>query len=61
VQQRFEEYATQSIPLFDFADTAMPSTIRRMHVFLASVTTNEDTLLNRYEKALVTLKGSARR
>jgi hypothetical protein len=52
VQNRFDQYNLASIPGFDFSDAAMSSTIRRMLVYVATVRTNEDTLLNRYAAAL---------
>jgi len=50
-----------SIPTFDFSDAAMPSTIRRMLVYVATMRTNEDTLLNRYADALKLLPARAKR
>lgn len=52
VQTRFDQYNLASISTFDFSDAAMPSTIRRMLVYVATMRTNEDTLLNRYDAAL---------
>jgi len=51
VQTRLDAYAS-NIESFDFSDNAMPSTVRRMYVYFATVTTNEDTMLNRYTQAL---------
>jgi hypothetical protein len=52
LQNRFDQYNVASIPTFDFSDPAMSSTIRRMLVYVSTVRTNEDTLLNRYAAAL---------
>jgi hypothetical protein len=52
LQGRFDQYSIATIPTFDFSDAAMPSTIRRMLVYVATMRTNEDTLLNRYADAL---------
>ena len=52
LQTRFDQYNSAAIPTFDFSDEAMHSTIRRMYVYVATMRTNEDTLLNRYTAAL---------
>jgi hypothetical protein len=52
LQARFDQYNSAAIPSFDFSDEAMHSTIRRMYVYVATMRTNEDTLLNRYATAL---------
>jgi hypothetical protein len=52
LQAKFDQYNIASIPTFDFSDAAMTSTIRRMFVYVATMRTNEDTLLNRYAEAL---------
>lgn len=52
LQAKFDQYNAAAIPTFDFSDAAMPSTIRRMHVYVVTIRTNEDTLLNRYTEAL---------
>ncbi len=52
LQARFDQYNTAAIPTFDFSDEAMHSNIRRMYVYVATMRTNEDTLLNRYGAAL---------
>jgi hypothetical protein len=52
LQARFDQYNSAAIPSFDFSDDAMHSTIRRMYVYVATMRTNEDTLLNRYAVAL---------
>jgi type II secretory pathway pseudopilin PulG len=52
LQSKLDQYATSSLSGFDFSDAAMSSTVRRMWVFVSSVRTNEDTLLDRYEAAL---------
>jgi type II secretory pathway pseudopilin PulG len=52
LQVRFDQYNSAAIPTFDFSDEAMHSTIRRMYVYVATMRTNEDTLLNRYTAAL---------
>ena len=52
LQTRFDQYNSAGIPTFDFSDEAMHSTVRRMYVYVATMRTNEDTLLNRYNKAL---------
>ena len=51
LQTKFDQYAETSLPTFDFADAAMPNTIRRMWVFVQTMATLEDTLLNRYKDA----------
>lgn len=50
-QSKIDGYAS-AVESFDFSDAAMPSTVRRMWVYFATVATNEDTLLNRYDAAL---------
>ena len=52
LQARFDQYNSAAIPTFDFSDEAMHSTIRRMYVYVVTMRTNEDTLLNRYTAAL---------
>jgi hypothetical protein len=59
LQAKFDQYNAASIPTFDFSDAAMQATIRRMLVYVATMRTNEDTLLNRYADALKLL-GSAK-
>ena len=51
-QAKADQYAAASIPTFDFADAAMPSTIRRMYVFIETMRIQEDTLADRYANAL---------
>lgn len=58
-QSRFDQYAVASIPTFDFADAAMPSTIRRMYVFVETMGIDEDTLAARYTRALRVLGDSS--
>jgi hypothetical protein len=52
LQNRFDQYNAAAIPTFDFSDDAMHANIRRMYVYVATMRTNEDTLLNRYTAAL---------
>jgi hypothetical protein len=54
LQAKIDAYASD-IGSFEFADATMPVTVRRMWVYFATVTTEEDTILNRYEKALTLL------
>ena len=51
LQTKFDQYAETSLPTFDFSDSAMPNTVRRMWVFVQTMATLEDTLLNRYQDA----------
>jgi hypothetical protein len=52
LQAKFDQYASDAVATFDFADQTMPSTVRKMWVYFVTVRTNEDTLLNRYSAAL---------
>jgi hypothetical protein len=52
VQSKFDLYMTSSLPTFDFSDAAMPSTVRRMYIYVETMRINEDTLVGRYAKAL---------
>jgi hypothetical protein len=52
LQNRFDQYNSAAIPTFDFSDEGMHANIRRMYVYVATMRTNEDTLLNRYAAAL---------
>ena len=52
LQTKFDQYMEASLPSFDFSDAAMPSTVRRVWVFVQTMAVNEDTLLNRYDDAL---------
>ena len=52
LQNRFDQYNAAAIPTFDFSDEAMHTNVRRMYVYVATMRTNEDTLLNRYTAAL---------
>jgi len=61
LQAKFDQYATDGISTFDFADETMPSTVRKMWVYFATVRTYEDTLLNRYNTALTLLGRKGRR
>jgi len=58
-QAKFDQYTSASIPTFDFADAVMPSTIRRMYVFIETMRIQEDTLANRYTQALQVLGGDS--
>ena len=60
LQSKFDQYAETSLPSFDFSDPAMPSTVRRVWVFVQTMGVNEDTLLTRYDDAL-RLIGASRR
>ena len=60
-QNRLQQYTSASIPTFDLSDAAMPSTIRRMYVFIETMSILEDTLTDRYTKALKMLDGAAKR
>ncbi|HWH51401.1 MAG TPA: hypothetical protein VN651_07645 [Gemmatimonadaceae bacterium] len=51
-QAKFDQYTSSSIPTFDFSDAAMPSTIRRMYVYVETMGIMEDTLMVRYNAAL---------
>jgi hypothetical protein len=61
LQAKFDLYNTSGIPTFDFSDAAMPSTVRRMWVYVATMRTNEDTLVNRYREVLKLLGAPATR
>ena len=58
-QAKCDQYISASIPTFDFADAVMPSTIRRMYVFVETMGIQEDTLASRYVQALKLLGDSA--
>jgi type II secretory pathway pseudopilin PulG len=58
-QAKVDQYTAASIPTFDFADAVMPSTIRRMYVFIETMGIQEDTLASRYVQALKLLGDSA--
>ena len=60
-QAKAEQYTSASLPSFDFADAAMPSTVRRMYVFIETMRIQEDTLADRYEKALKLLDTTSKR
>lgn len=51
-QAKFDAYASSGFSSFDFADAAMPSTVRRIYVYAATVRVNEDALLAQYAAAL---------
>ena len=59
LQAKFDQYNTSGIPTFDFSDAAMSSTVRRMWVYVGTMRTNEDTLVNRYREVLRLLGDSA--
>jgi hypothetical protein len=52
MQGKVDQFASGSISSFDFADQAMPATVRRMWVYFFTSRVLEDTLLNRYAGAL---------
>lgn len=52
LQTRFDQYNVSVIPTIDFSDAVMASTVRRMYVYVSTMRTNEDTLLNRFEGVL---------
>jgi type II secretory pathway pseudopilin PulG len=51
-QAKFDQYTQNGLNTFDFSDAAMPSTIRRMYVYVETMGTLEDTLAARYTRAL---------
>ncbi len=58
IQNKLDSFNTSYIPLFDFSDAAMPSTVRRMHAYSATVLSFERTLISSYDETL-DLIGSA--
>ena len=52
VQNKLDAFNASYIPLFDFSDAAMPSTVRRMHAYGATVVSFERTLVSSYDATL---------
>jgi hypothetical protein len=52
LQGKIDQYNSGAIQTFDFSDVAMHSTVRRIYVYVATMRTLEDTLLNRYALSL---------
>ena len=57
IQNKLDSFNASYIPLFDFSDGAMPSTVRRMHAYSATVLSFERALISNYD-ATVALIGS---
>ena len=52
VQNKLDAFNASYIPLFDFSDPAMPSTVRRMHAYGATVVSYERVLVSSYDATL---------
>ena len=52
IQGQLDSFNASYIPLFDLSDAAMPSTIRRMRAYIATVLSFERALVSRYDDAL---------
>lgn len=58
-QAKVDQFASNSITSFDFADETMPATVRRMWVYFFTSRVNEDSLVARYREALKLLGGAS--
>ncbi len=52
IQGKLDSFNASYIPLFDFSDASMPSTVRRMRAYSATVLSFERALVSRYDDAL---------
>ncbi len=55
VQTKLDEFTAGYLPLFDFADAAMPSTARRMRAYMQTVMSYERAMMEQYDRALAAL------
>ena len=51
-QAKLDGYYASAIPGFDFSDASMRATARKAYIFLATVVTNQDSLVAQYAAAL---------
>jgi len=58
IQNKLDSFNASYIPLFDFADAAMPSTVRRMNAYAATVLSFEHALVANYDKTLALIDSS---
>ena len=52
LQSKFDQFNTAGVTTFDFSDAAMPSTVRRVWVYVFTMRVNEEDVLERYTAAL---------
>jgi hypothetical protein len=57
LQGRLDTFNATYLPLFDFSDPMMSSTVRRMHAYMQTILSYETTLLRDYDSTLVVLGG----
>jgi hypothetical protein len=59
LQTKLDAFTMAYLPLFDFSDSAMPGTVRRMHVYMQTILSFETALLKDYDVALAALRPEA--
>lgn len=59
VQNKLDAFNASYIPLFDFSDAVMPSTVRRMRAYSATVLSFERALIANYDETLKLVNAKA--
>lgn len=59
LQGKLDAFSASYVPLFDFSDSAMAGTVRRMHAYMQTVMSYETVLMRSYDSALAQLGGKA--